>query len=436
MDKLLLKRAAIQSVALMLTVVTLSYGYHQYEAVTISASNATALVDSLSSNEMATALAAELANSINNQEDLPMVSDNLTDGNNETPGQKILSKYMEGVNPDILKQMGEHYLVIKKPLGTNLTFQLDDLYITKSIQIKLTGLDGEDMNSQMVGRVHKDEAFIGTPIFTEAVSPDTNTSDGTDEPVITRIYGNDFVHGITINYDYDDVNHSYTSNLLVELDDVYTQILYEDKLYYYIDLKKPREVYDKILVIDAGHGGKDGGALSQGELYYEKNINLDILLQLKELLDEENIKVYYTRTADDKVFLRPRVTLANAVDCDFFISIHCNANEVDWPNGTEIYYYDTEFKGVKAKDLANLFLEEVEKTTSLEKREVVLKKDKQIFILHNAIVPAILIEVGYLTNNKDMDFLSQKENRKAVARGIYNGIMRAYNVYTVTNDGQ
>jgi len=428
MDKLLLKRAAIQSVALMLTVVTLSYGYHQYDAVTISASNATASDNSLSANEMAT-------NSINNQEDLPMVSGNLADGN-ETTGLKMLSQYMEGVNPDILKQMGEHYLVIKKPLGTNLTFQLDDLYITKSVQVKLTGLNGEDMNSQMVGRVNKDEAFIGVPIFTETVSPDSDTSDGTNEPVIEKVYGNDFVHGITINYDYDDVNHSYTSNLLVELDDVYTQILYEDKLYYYIDLKKPREVYDKILVIDAGHGGKDGGALSQGELYYEKNINLDILLQLKELLDEENIKVYYTRIADDKVFLRPRVALANAVDCDFFISIHCNANEVDWPNGTEIYYYNTEFKGVKAKDLANLFLEEVEKTTSLVKREVVLKKDKQIFILHNAIVPAILIEVGYLTNNKDMDFLSIKENRKAVAQGIYNGIMKAYNVYTVINDGQ
>jgi len=288
------------------------------------------------------------------------------------------------------------------------------------------------MNNQMITRVSEDEVFIGEPVFTETMSPDTDT---TDDLVITRDYGNDFVHGITITNHYDNVNMNYTTDLLVELDDVYATILYEDEEYYYINLKDPKEVYEKILVIDAGHGGKDAGALSWGDQYYEKNINLAILLQLKELLDKENIKVYYTRTADDKVFLRPRVSLANSVDCDFFISIHCNANEVSWPNGSEVYYYDTEFKGVKAKDLANLFLDELGKTISLKKNEVMIKQDKEIYILHNAAVPAILIEVGYLTNNKDMEYLSKEENRKAIAQGIFNGIMKAYEMYPVADNG-
>ena len=316
MDKLLLKKAAIQSVALMLAVVTLSYALNQYETVTISASNMAASDDSLSSMEASTASEIGLTTSNLN---MPLLPDNLFEANNEEAGRQVLTQYLEDVDLDIIKQMGNHYLVVKKPLGTNIAVSLDDLYVTKTLQIELTGLDGEDMNNQMITRVSEDEVFIGEPVFTETMSPDTDT---TDDLVITRDYGNDFVHGITITNHYDNVNMNYTTDLLVELDDVYATILYEDEEYYYINLKDPKEVYEKILVIDAGHGGKDAGALSWGDQYYEKNINLAILLQLKELLDKENIKVYYTRTADDKVFLRPRVSLANSVDCDFFISIH------------------------------------------------------------------------------------------------------------------
>jgi N-acetylmuramoyl-L-alanine amidase len=220
------------------------------------------------------------------------------------------------------------------------------------------------------------------------------------------------------------------------LDSVYAPIVHEDEAYYYIDLKKPKDVYDKVLVIDAGHGGKDAGALSQGEKYYEKNINLGILLELKKLLDKENIKVYYTRTGDDKVFLKPREELANAVDCDYFISIHCNASEAEWPKGSEVMYYDREFKGVRNIDLANLFLDELSKTTPLETRYIVEKKKDEIYILKKAVVPSILIEVGYVTNNSDMKYLSQEKNRKAAAQGIYNGIMKAYEMYPPTDDGQ
>ena len=66
-------------------------------------------------------------------------------------------------------------------------------------------------------------------------------------------------------------------------------------------------MYDRILVIDAGHGGLDSGAVSKDGRIYEKNLNLGIILALKELLDKENIKVYYTRIQDNKVYLRPRV---------------------------------------------------------------------------------------------------------------------------------
>ena len=216
---------------------------------------------------------------------------------------------------------------------------------------------------------------------------------------------------------------------MIELDSVYAQIVYNDSAYYFIALKKPKEVYDKVLVIDAGHGGKDGGALSQGHQYCEKNINLDILLKLKELLDKENIKVYYTRTEDTTVFLRPRVTLANEVDCDFFISIHSNASDASWPNGTEVLYYDKSSKGVKNKDLGQIFLGGLDKLIPLRNRGLVQEHNDAVFILDKATVPAILIEVGYVTNNNDMNYLKEPENQETIAQGIYNGIMQAYKKY-------
>jgi N-acetylmuramoyl-L-alanine amidase len=335
-----------------------------------------------------------------------------------------------------LNQLSDNYLVIQKPKAKDGSLLLDDLYINKSIQLTLTGLTEDTITSNMIARVRGKELFTGDPEFKEVVSHDINEEDGTSEEVITKDYGNDLSHGISVTAQEDNITKLSTVQVLIELDSVYAYILYEDADYYFIDLKKPSEVYDKILVIDAGHGGKDAGALSKGEQYYEKDINLDILLHLKELLDKENIKVYYTRTADDKVFLRPRVTLANAVDCDYFISIHCNANEVTGPNGTEVLYYDNEYKGVATVELANLFSEELDKAVSLKRRGVVEKQMEEIFIMDKSIVPTVLIEVGYLTNSGDMAYLSVSENRKAVALGIYNGIMRAYNELPVTKEGQ
>ena len=158
------------------------------------------------------------------------------------------------------------------------------------------------------------------------------------------------------------------------------------------------------------------------------------MLHLKEMLDKENIKVYYTRLGDDKVFLRPRVELANSVNCDFFISIHNNANVISSPSGTEVLYYDREVKGVNQRKLASIFLDELDQAIPLPSRWIIEMKKDDVFVLNHATVPAILIEVGYLTNPYDMKFLSKTENQKLVAQGIFNGIMRAYDQFKLEKE--
>ncbi len=419
MDKMLLKRTAIQSVALMIAVITLSYALGQYSNRVISASDI--------GKAAAAPIVAKEKENASPMEDSPV---NMPQDAIERvdAGQDIIVSDLPGMlrdaDEDIIKELGDKLLIIKKPAVDGLWMELQDIYLTKSIKLIFGSTDAIHMNAQDIGRIHLQNAFMGNPLYTETEELVTNPKDKSTSTVVSRDYGMDIIHGISFNTPTRSENN--TLELTLELDQVYAHIIKEDETYYYIGLKRPTEVYDRVLVLDAGHGGKDAGALSRDESVYEKNINLGILLEVKELLDKENIKVYYTRIGDDKVFLRPRVELANAVDCDYFISIHCNASGSSKPSGTEIFYYATEFKQVNSKLLATIFSEEIEKTTTLKNRGLVPLKKEDIFILNHSNVPAVLIEAGYMTNLKDLEYLNQRDNQKAIAKGIYNGIMRAY----------
>lgn len=444
MDMGLLKRTAFQSVALMIAVITLSFALHQYNIVIISASD----VHNENSNSVIIKQVEELKTEFSYlEEELALQEDSPVE--EYVPSEGLQGALVGNMNPatveeltgftgllqeidtNIANQLGERFLMIKKQSGENVHVTLEDLYMTKSIRVIMSGLEDDSVDYSTVGRVNNMDYFIGEPQYTEIVNFEIDPDDGTVTEVISKDYGKDIAHSITINSTSNVSTGLYDNELLIELDNVYAHILMEDEGYYYIGLKHPHEVYDKVLVIDAGHGGKDPGALSNDDSVYEKNINIKLLLYVKELLDKENIKVYYTRLGDDKVFLRPRVELANAVDCDFFISIHCNANDVRNTRGTEILYYSTEFKNVNTQKLADIFSKQVENTTTLPNSGLMRQHKENIYILNHATVPAIIVEAGYMTHNSDLEYLLQKENQKAVALGIYKGIMQAYEEFNI-----
>lgn len=417
MEKTLLKKAAIQSVALMMGVIMLSYAIKQYNAVAIMASNnedvalntQTIIYDA--TQEIPHVIELEVAKT---KEDIQT---------SERP-RMIFTDTKTDISNDILEQLGEQYLVIKKPQGEDLQFKLEDLYITKSLRVAISGRMTETMEKNFIGRVNREDIYLGEPIYTEVETMKQN-EDGTETPVITLDYANDPVSSIVITSESDGVGYS-DHEIMLQFNHVYVHILYEDEHYYYIDLRRPKEVYEKILVIDSGHGGKNPGAISKDGNTYEKDINLKILLNLKEYLDKDNVKVYYTMLMDETLFLRPRVNLANDVDCDFFISIHCNSSTSNRPNGNEILYYDHQNKKIKTKDLAKIFSEEIGKNISLKNSGILQMKNDDVLILNHATVPAIMVETGYLSNLNDLEYLKSQEGQIAMARGIYNGIWRAY----------
>ena len=213
----------------------------------------------------------------------------------------------------------------------------------------------------------------------------------------------------------------------ITLDSVYeTECTVEDG-YLFLDFVKPKEMYQSVVVIDAGHGGKAPGATKQGIL--EKDLNLGIAMKLRTLLEEtdQNIGVYYTREEDKNPSFEQRVQLANEAEADLFISIHNNSTAdgvMSSVNGTEVMYDEKKSEeGLSDRHLAEICLEET--TAALGSKNNGLTKGNGIFIIRNSMVPAALIEVGFMTNQQELDLLKTEEYQMQAAQGIYNAIMRA-----------
>lgn len=195
----------------------------------------------------------------------------------------------------------------------------------------------------------------------------------------------------------------------------------------YLDFLRPQDIYDKVIAIDAGHGGGAPGAIKQGIM--EKDFNLAIVKELKELLDknDRNIGVYYTRTEDVNPTFEQRAQLGGKAGANLFISVHSNSTVdgmMSGYNGTEVMYDELKSEeGFSSKRLAQICLEEI--TASMGSKDNGVTYGNSIYIIRNSEVPVALIEVGFMTNQQELDNLTSPGYQRKAAQGIYNAILRA-----------
>ena len=172
-----------------------------------------------------------------------------------------------------------------------------------------------------------------------------------------------------------------------------------------------------MVVLDAGHGGEDGGTVEQAAT--EKEINLSVVLKLKELLEEQGIRVVLTRDKDIFMKLEERVQIANGEKADLFISIHCNYYEKDSSiYGLECYYCKS---GEEGKHYAERIMETIEESKNIVSRNV---KPADYYILKNTTVPAVLVEIGYLSNYNERNQLMSEEYQEKLAGELVKGIVK------------
>ncbi|MDG5765931.1 N-acetylmuramoyl-L-alanine amidase [Balneolales bacterium ANBcel1] len=215
------------------------------------------------------------------------------------------------------------------------------------------------------------------------------------------------------------------------------------------------------IVIDPGHGGRDPGAIGHRGTY-EKDVALAVALKLGEYIEQylPEIEVVYTRKDDRFIPLQERGQIANRAEADLFVSIHANGNQNRHAHGTEIYFLgmhrsQAAFEVMKKENSAIRFEQEEERSEELTPEQLAVyelsnigfmassemlagKMDRQFseramrrsrgvrqagfIVLYHASMPAVLVELGYITNPQEEQFLVSDYGQSIMASAIFRSI--------------
>ena len=232
---------------------------------------------------------------------------------------------------------------------------------------------------------------------------------------------NDMIDGIDIN------TSSYGTSITIrESENSIVAVIPESAGNYVVfRIVHPSEKYDKILVLDAGHGLQDNGATGNGLV--EKELTLDIVLKaLKLFEDDGSIKVYCTRLGDTYPTLWERQDMASKY-ADVFVSVHINSNDSSSPNGTETYclYPNDQGNGITSYMLAEEILDNLIDVLGTNNRGV----KSEAFVVLKGTKPSTLLEIGFISNYGDAQIMGQDSNRQKIAKAIYDGVKNLLDEY-------
>ena len=174
----------------------------------------------------------------------------------------------------------------------------------------------------------------------------------------------------------------------------------------------PKKSDKKIIIIDPGHGGADHGAIRSN--ISEKNITLDISKRVTTLLEKKGYVVYMTRETDATVSLQDRVEISEDISPEIFVSIHVNSSNSESPNGIETHYYKDNSLQLAKNVHASLLNHVSAKDRGLFK--------SKFYVINHTTAPAILVEIGFLSNPSERVQLVSESRKQATAKAIAEGI--------------
>jgi N-acetylmuramoyl-L-alanine amidase len=176
------------------------------------------------------------------------------------------------------------------------------------------------------------------------------------------------------------------------------------------------------VVIDPGHGGHDRGAREEKPFCEEKRISLQTARLVKKYLDQLGYRVIMTRETDAFVPLSRRVEIAKQADSQIFVSLHFNSARNPTAQGVEVFFHEGQGEKVRAtasKRLAESVLMRVIRRTSAQSRGV---KKGNFYVIRESMMPAILLEGGFISNPTERANLRLLEYQEKIARGVADGI--------------
>lgn len=173
------------------------------------------------------------------------------------------------------------------------------------------------------------------------------------------------------------------------------------------------------IILDAGHGGKDSGAVNgKYSEYKEKVYALDIIKRLGTLLVKQGIEVLYTRTGDTYPTLKERTSFANRNKANYFISVHLNSvNGAPKAKGIETFICS---RGGQAEQFANSVQKALISSTGAINRGIKVKS--KLVVLKYTNMPAILVETGFISNAEELNKFKTEQYRQKLAQAVCEGI--------------
>jgi N-acetylmuramoyl-L-alanine amidase len=175
----------------------------------------------------------------------------------------------------------------------------------------------------------------------------------------------------------------------------------------------------RTIIVDAGHGGQDGGARATDGIN-EKEIVLSIAKQIQQAGQEKGIKVILTRDSDKAIELKERVSFTNRFPAELFISLHINSNEHDSGlSGIECIVSEGNTKFSESKQLAEEVVTQLKTLGGIAINDI---KKSNYYVLQSN-VPAVMVELGYLSNKEDYAFIRDDKNQKLLSEQIIAAVL-------------
>ncbi|MFN8615234.1 MAG: N-acetylmuramoyl-L-alanine amidase [Vampirovibrionales bacterium] len=171
------------------------------------------------------------------------------------------------------------------------------------------------------------------------------------------------------------------------------------------------------VVVDAGHGGKDGGATREN--VQEKDLNLSVALKLRDALVARGVEVVMTRQTDEFLSLQRITEISNAQAPDAFVSIHHNSSTNPELNGIETYFYHD-----RSRPLADAVHTAMVSTQQRPDRGV---RRARFYVINHTPYPAILCEIGYVSNTAERNQVARPTTQQSAATAIAEGVIRYLN---------
>ena len=174
------------------------------------------------------------------------------------------------------------------------------------------------------------------------------------------------------------------------------------------------------ILLDPGHGGKDPGAMNQDSGIQEKDIALSVVLKLAVLLRDAGHNALLTRDKDIYISPADRLKMINNFKPDAFISVHCNSSANSQAHGIETIYRD-DYDFPLAQAVHKSLLANTEMTDRGIKNDI-KELGRRLAVLGNLEVPACLVEIGFISNEGDLEKIDEEDEQQAIAEAITEGV--------------